>query len=361
MKNRLYLGCGVLVVAAVGVLCWCTGRYVFRPLPPEPTYRGIVEPSAGRSEMERFFDGGNLEPVYEVHPLSYWLTQRYIFRMDDGVSVTSWGPPRSPLPTSLLNDSNAVPFLIKALRRDSWVGQAYYRKLLWPKLPPRIKAHLPTPPADNWQIRQNSAGFLSRMGPIAKPSIPALARALKEDDGLGVRQNAAWALGNLGNGDKTAMAALTEAARKDVYPPVHWCATKALWHLAPEGVVAGLTEALKDKDRNGGTRLRAAYDLVIVAEGDKAAIAVLKGALSGKDGRVQIFAALALCDNMHAEDPDAVTVMKGALSGANKAAAAALAQALKDDDALVRKAATNALLKIDPEAAAMAGVKRPSP
>jgi hypothetical protein len=220
----------VVLVAALGGLCWCTGRYVFRPLPPEPMYGGLVESS--RSEMERFFDG-NPGDVYEVHPLSYWLTKKYVLPMGDGVSVVSWEH-RHPLPAALLSDSNAVPILVRALRRDSWVGQAYYRKWLWPKLPPRIKAHLPTPPADNWQIRENSAGFLGGMGPFAKSSIPALARALREDDQIVVRQNAAWALGNLGNGDKTAMAALTEAARKDIYPTVHWCASNALWRIDPE-------------------------------------------------------------------------------------------------------------------------------
>jgi hypothetical protein len=105
---------------------------------------------------------------------------------------------------SLLADSNAVPFLIKALKRDSWIGAAVYRKQVWPKLPPAIQSHLPPPPpADIIWLRENAAKFLDRMGPMAEPAIPALIQALKEDDDLTVREFAAAALGNIGREGST--------------------------------------------------------------------------------------------------------------------------------------------------------------
>jgi hypothetical protein len=249
MKNRLYLVCGVLLVAAaLGGLLWWAGRYVLKPLPPEPIYGGLVETSTPKSEMDRFFGGGHPEPVYEVHPLGYWLTRRYNFPMGHGVIVTSSGPPRDPLPTNLLNDSNAVPFLIKALRRDSWVGQAYYRKWLWPKLPPRIKTHLPGPAADNPKVRENAAGFLSRMGPMAEPSIPALCRALKEDESHSVRQMAVVALGYLGNGDRQASAAL-QMELQETNRTVRFLTMYALISIDPAAAANALTAALRDSDR----------------------------------------------------------------------------------------------------------------
>jgi hypothetical protein len=332
MKNRRYALLGLLLAGVVG-LCWCTGRHVFRPLPPEPMYGGIVAPSAGKSGMDVFFDGGYQQPVYEVHPLGYWLTRQYVFPMGDGYGVLN-SATYNPLPTALLNDSNAVPFLIKALRRDSWVGQAYYRKWLWPKLPAGMRAHLPNPPADNWQIRETTAGLLGRMGPLGKPAIPALGRALKEDESYNVRLMAAVALGYLGRGDKAAMAAL-KVGFQDTNLALRFVATNALISIDRATAAKTLRESTNWIVRRVATCAMIAMDL-------QTAIDALKGS---EDEDIRKLAADTLANSG-----------KG-----NAAAVAALAAALDDRGLSVRKAATNALLKIDPEAAAKAGVKTPPP
>jgi HEAT repeat protein len=196
MKSRLYLVCGALLAAAaVGLLWWSPW------VPQEPVYAGPVGP-----------------PLYlrtESHPLSFWLTNS-----------------SSLLPSGLPGDSNAVPFLIKALQRERSLGAAFYRKWLWPKLPPPIQRHLP-PPADNWVARNNAARLLG---------ITALTRTLTHDDNPKVRVGAALALGNVGKGAAAAVAALTEAL-KDRDLSVRLFATNALLKIDPEAAIkAGVPE-----------------------------------------------------------------------------------------------------------------------
>jgi HEAT repeat protein len=222
MKNRLYLVLGILLVAALGVLWWA---------PWEPR-----------------------EPVYEGKTVSYWI--RHPHGTPSPLALPVNGPillyfrigrpqvnpslPQFSLagefdesipPPGLLNDSNAVPFLIRALKGNMWVGQKCYGRWVWPKLPSSVQRYLPPP--DNIFAREQAAVFLGRMGPIAKPAIPALVRVLREDDALMVREYAAFALGELGKGDTTAIAALTKALN-DEGATLRVSATNALKRLGPE-------------------------------------------------------------------------------------------------------------------------------
>ncbi len=229
MIAKRWLVVGVLVVAVVG------GLWVWSPWElPRPA-----------------------EPAYDGRPLSYWLTNAAFDR-----------------PVSL--DSNAIPFLIKALNGDSWFGAACYRRWVWPKLPTSVQQRLPRPAA-NSTSQVMAENLLSDLGPMAKPAIPALIRALKDDDGV-VSFYAADLLAEIGGGN--------------------------------EAVVAALAEELKDKDAE--VRRNAALFLARVG-------------------------------------------------GGSKVAAAALTKALKDNDGNVRQAAAIGLFKIDPEAAAKAGIKSSSP
>jgi hypothetical protein len=187
MKVRLYLVLGILLVAAVGGLLWWA-PWEARQVP---------------------------EPVYDGKPLSYWLTNQMSVQMQK----------------EIIGDSNAVPFLIKAVKQDKWFGAAYYRKWLWPKLPPVIQRHL-AKDAGNPVARHNATIYLGNRH--EKQAIPALVRAVKEDGVASVRATAAWSLGTLATKeDKTAVAALTEAL-KDKYAFVCQAATNALLKIDPE-------------------------------------------------------------------------------------------------------------------------------
>jgi HEAT repeat protein len=291
MKNRLYLVCGVLLVAALGGLLWWSPRE-----PPEPVYEGM--------------------------PLNHWLTMF----------------PNPPPPT-LMSDSNAIPFVIRDLKVDCWFGAAIYRKQVWPRLPSALQRHL-RPPVGNPALRQGAAGVLWLMGPTAKAAAPALIVMLKEDDSC--RSSAASALCSIleGSGDDAVVAALARAS-KDKDPDVRRC---AITPLASIGKWDALTEALKDKDVH--VRMSAVQALA-KGKGGSDVVAALTEALNDKDWGVQLHAAWALARIGEGRtDSNVVAILIGALS--HKFVGA-------------RTMATNGLLKLDPEAAAKAGVKAPPP
>jgi HEAT repeat protein len=296
MRNRLYRAGGVLLVAAVGGLVWWS-------------------PWEAR------------EPVYDGKPLGYWLSGG-----SDGYSIVDVHTDSNGVPFLLIwhsservdtvrIDLNAVPFLITRLKRDSWFGAAYYRRWLWPKLPPSIQKHLPWPSPNNDADRGNAAAFLADIGPMAKPAIPALIRALKEDEEPSVRGNAAVALACIGKSDSTVTntvtAALTEALLRDGDAHVRRSVTAVFLALDPEAAVkAGISipaliRSLTDSN-SVGTRQAAADALEQLERGDSNLVAAWTAALS-------------------------------------------------DESPSIRDSATNALRRIDPEAAARAGVKPPSP
>jgi HEAT repeat protein len=290
------------------------------------------------------------QPVYDGKPMRYWMAQHLgpIWVTDDilpGDSVDPSSPHVHVWVRQLLSDSNAVPFLVGALKRDSWVGAGVYRKWLWPKLPAAAKRHLPQPFGD-YNARAHAAMLLGGMGPLAKPAIPALVRMLKEGDEYSAGSWAVEALGRLGQGDEAVVAALSNVLTdKNFF--VRRSATNALLTLAPETAlqmrvsVPALIQTLKGSvDDN--VRMQAAWTLTILGKGNRSAIAALTDALKDKNPRTRVLAARAL---------DGMGVEKG-----DMAATTALVEALGDKNVWVREWATNALRKINPEAAAKAGV-----
>jgi hypothetical protein len=323
---------GVLLVAALGGLLWWS--------PSEPRV-----PQA----------------LYDGHPISYWLTTY------DSLYLVGSSPP-SPPPASLLADSNAVPVLIRALRRRGWVETKYYREWLWPKCPPAIRAHLPPP---NDTIWQNATLFLGQMGSIAKPAIPALIRVLKNDGDRHARRDAALTLGHLGKDDTTVIAALQAALKDD--GSVAFGAAWALWRIDHEAAIKVLRE-----HENAEVRCIAAWALGQVGKADQRTVAALKEASSKDPERAVRERALLELARIEPDHDAAVNMLiplltgkesiirlqavaaLGDLGSANPAAMRALTEALKDGDVNVRFNATNVLLEIDPAAAARAGVSPPS-
>jgi HEAT repeat protein len=239
MKNRLYLVCVVLLFAAVvGLLWWSPWEA------PEPVYYG--------------------------KPLSHW---------------------------------------IRASKRDSWIGAAAYRKQVWPSLPGAIQKLLPAP-IDHADDRFSAREVLGEMGPMAKPVIPALLRALKEDD-ASERSWAALALVKIAKGDKRVAAAFTQAL-KDKDPVTREIATNALLRFDP------------------GTAVKAGVPMATL----------VRSVCLDQDVRRAVADALALGD--------------GRLSASN--VMAALTEALKDENIFVRQAAPGAIIRLDPGAAVETGV-----
>jgi HEAT repeat protein len=359
MKNWTYLVCVLLSIAAVGGLLW---------------WSPWAQP----------------EPVYDGKPLSFWLTD------------TTPTPGKGPDYT-IARDTNAIPFLVKALKYS---------------LSDRAKnKHTPGQPPEA-RRRSHAAMVLMLMGPLAEPAIPALIRAWKNDDDSMVTHYAVLALVGIGKADRNVVMALSEALRE---PDRCRLATNALLRLDPEAaaragislpalvgslaatnpdsvrtaaafalcglkqgntsLVAAWTEALSDEDeyvRRQATnallslgsdaakkagisiplllgrladanhwmfRTDAAWALGQIGEGDKAAVAALAEALRDTNIVVQFTAASALA-RIGCVDSNAIT---------------ALTEALKDKDATVRENAADALLKLNLKVADKAGVKAVPP
>jgi HEAT repeat protein len=267
--------CGLSVVAALGWAGW----QAVRPRPQEPIYDGKA--------------------------LGYWIAP-----------AGPWEVPlTSPLPPTLLRDSNAVPFLIAVLNRpDSSFEPAYCA--LYEEMPFAVRGKLPVP-YRHARMRLNALRLLNRMEVVGKPAVPAIERLTKDEMIPVIRLEAVEVLGKLGRGDDAVTAALNEALRdKDL--GVRSIATNALWQLDPEAAAkAGVSMetiigSLIETNNSYRSRLLAAKTLANIGQGDNRVVA-------------------------------------------------AFAAALNDRDLSVRQAATNALLKIDPEAAARAGARRESP
>jgi len=142
------------------------------------------------------------EPVYEGKPLGYWLRHPTITRVTN-FPVLGMFAIRFPKV-----DSNAVPFLLKALEHQDGVFDKQYGKL-WARLPQRFRSHL-VKPVYPGEIRGNAASILSKMGTNARPAIPALIHVMKNDEGRGARFSAATCLLSIGGGDETVKEAFRE-------------------------------------------------------------------------------------------------------------------------------------------------------
>ena len=336
MKKRLYFLGGVLLfAAAVGLLWW--------------------SPWVAR------------EPVYEGKPLTYWLS---IDRRT---------------PESLLGDSNAVPFLLEALKKDDWFGAALYRKHVWPNLPASIQTHLPAP-VDNEGRVFKAGELLERLAPMARPFIPAMIRALKHGE-PSVKYGAFHVLNQIDKGDELVVAALTAwltnkdsavreagtnlllvfdpGAALQAGVPISFLVQKVAGEFLIEG---GVRAAVADAMANRDTRVMTAWTVAlrdpnIYIRGTAASVledidpetAVKEGVKMLKDREPYV-------------RRDAVTLLgaAGRRGGGEMAretgAIAALVEALHDTDPDVRYRATNFLFHLDPEAAAKAGVRGgPSP
>ena len=150
-----------------------------------------------------------------------------------GVNNALRNESRCATPVSQIQgDPNAVPVLIRRLRRDSWFGASIYRRQVWPKLPASTRRHLPSP-KDNVPDRLQAAMILG-LGGHGKQAVPALVRSLKEDNNPDIRTAVVFSLGRLAaTGDRTASAALTTALN-DRDGRVRELATNALLKIDPE-------------------------------------------------------------------------------------------------------------------------------
>jgi len=218
------------------------------------------------------------------------------------------------------------------------------------------------------EVHVYAAVALGEIGPDASEAIPALVEAFKDKD---VSGTAAEALAKIG---PKAIPALIRAAR-DEDTRVRGCAIMTLGDIGPDAgeAVPVLIDALKSGDDL--ICVAAALSLGQLGPSAKKAIPTLVQALEGDDRHVRVHVADALrrlgwqarekllpmlIEALKDEDACrcAATALSEFGSEASEAVPA-LIEAAKDNDLkpVARHAATEALKKIDPDAATEAGLK----
>ncbi len=128
------------------------------------------------------------EPVYDGKPISYWIDHPTNYYPTVGNFYKGGEFPKSV-------DARAVPYLIRALKRGEGPLQPKYNAAWW-KFPAWMQKMLPYP-YPSVIIRASAANELARLGPAAKPAIPALTAASTKDDDDRMRRTAAYALAEL--------------------------------------------------------------------------------------------------------------------------------------------------------------------
>lgn len=164
------------------------------------------------------------DPVYAGHPLSFWLDPTAAGNAS--VAAANFQLFQQSL------DSNAVPYLVHALKTHhvGTLRTAYDR--LYGHFPAWLKLHMPDP-NEAALVRNQSCAYLSDEKSAARPAIPELIRELQGVDYPAIRASAAGALGNIANrADKPVVQALLLVTTKETDPLLRGNAVWALANIA---------------------------------------------------------------------------------------------------------------------------------
>jgi HEAT repeats len=177
-------------------------------------------------------------PVYDGKNLGEWLKNPGFVATNDGTNAVE----AMYIPSM---DSNAIPYLVSVVEsKNGRLHQEYPQ--LWLKMPPALRDRMPKPDYSDFDdVRTVAMEVLGKMGTNAKPAVPALVRALKEDKNEDIRFAAATALGLIGTNDERATSGLV-AALKDEDLIVRDTAADALEQVDPKA--AAKAGVKKDAD-----------------------------------------------------------------------------------------------------------------
>jgi HEAT repeat protein len=182
----------------------------------------------------------------------------------------------------------------------------------------------------DWRIRMHAASTLGLMPDNVECSLPSLVGLLEDPSPL-VRRKAARSIGSFESRAALAVPNLRRALRDD---EVRGYAAVALGDIGPAAysAVPDLIESLEDT--TNGSRDKAAIALGKIGERAAAAIPALKKALRAEDANIRWSAANAL----------------GQIKGAAATTVPALTEALSDEDMFVRYFAAQSLARYGPDA-----------
>jgi HEAT repeat protein len=207
------------------------------------------------------------------------------------------------------------------------------------------------------QIRRNAAGSLGALGPLAKPAVPALLKALGDADDL-VRDRVTRALGQIGFPERDVTAGLLRSLRDPVTFVRHTAISQiSFGGTIPPDALPVLHELTKDSDR----QIAQLATNALAREEHPIQVSTLLMSLNSVGSRAYTLGQLAklgpraveavpsLIPLLTAEQPldrylAAITLE--AIGPAAKEAEPSLRRALDDQEPVVREAATDALRAI---------------
>ncbi len=319
------------------------------------------------------------DPLFQGKPESAWITN-IVYNGSDAQTKQwqEYGP-------------DGVRVLVRGLNKANHPLERAYRntyRRMAPRLPGFFLRFLPAPRTDSGRAtRMSVVELIAKLGKIADFATPAMARTLDGDDpsvrqlainyftdtedehcrlnrldtnekkkllpsfirdaqdvgNWGVRNNAVMALRYYPE-QREAVAPVLQNALQDKQPQVRLVAADALNHVAPDDIVSAkavpaIIEVLENPDDQ--IAYRAARLLGEMRQEPSLAVPALIVAAAGTNTLVACSALWAL----------------GQYPDQSKTIEPALLNALKNPDVRIRYAAADALKKIDPAAAAKAGVK----
>jgi HEAT repeat protein len=242
---------------------------------------------------------------------------------------------------------SAVSALRKALDDGDGFVRVFAAEALW-RIDPDNKESLPTllkaMGSKQTGVRAAAVAALLAVGAPGRGTVPQLTVVLREDRDADTRAVSAFALGRLGpESDDPAcprrdvVRALGKALRQDKDESVRKWAASALLKFGPDAkpALADLRAALMDKSEGV-----AMWAIVVLSR-------------LGPDGSAALAAALG---EKGCRQRDSVAYFLGDLGPHSKDLVPALRKALDDEDAGVRWAAADALLRIDPDTGARLAV-----
>jgi HEAT repeat protein len=312
------------------------------------------------------------ESFYQGRPTSYW--RKHVSRAEEArrrvlsppgkttpPNIFHFEEPIDPKARALLKDPEAVAVLTGMLRDRNnhvrWTAALALVDQIEEQPPPR-----------------QGMPFADKLGPRTGPVMAALSEALLDPEDLETRDRAAWALLLFGQDAEPVIPALIAALSDDSSPPrrcgppIGGLAAKALKNIGPPAVPA-LLRALRTSSVADRKRVIDVFESM--GPQARASVPALRDAL--QDEAVCVEAAFALWKIEPKNDatiPALIRCLRGQdLDNRREAAwmlshigpdareaVPALLAALSDPASLDRARVTDALKKIDPQAAARAGV-----
>jgi HEAT repeat protein len=312
MRKRVRITLGILLVAIAGAILW--------QVP------------------------GEREPVYQGKPVTFWIKEGY-FHFPSGVT------PQQANEAVLAVGTNGLPYYVRLLEtKEDWALKL--KIIRWLKRQPYLRGYFTGPDAASH--RAVGACGLSILGAEAKPAIPALSKLLAcgDEEQIG---RAALTLPDIGlegiqpltnilmNSKTQSRFFIVNALGAYAKPENRWSKPRASEEreVATKIVVPILISCLNDADIK--VQGSAISSLGRFAAEPEAVVPVIAERLQNttNDMRVRVLALGAIDDYGLKAQP----------------AVPALVQCLQDQNKPIRSQAARVLKKIDPEAAAKAGVK----